>query len=142
MLLNPCWYYDTQSHEYSQYSLILLQEWFKYKLVAVFTCANLHNLDITFLQLSILSAFISMSVYLQCKIFTKWGSFRICYFTFTLSRVFQLTNFRSSHRRCSVWKGLLINFAIFTGKHLSQSNVQWLYQNTNSTVYIQKKYVI
>ena len=31
------------------------------------------------------------------------------------------TIFRSSHRRCSVRKGLLRNFAIFTGKHLCQS---------------------
>ena len=29
--------------------------------------------------------------------------------------------FRSSHRRCSVKKGPLINFAKFTGKHLYQS---------------------
>ena len=29
--------------------------------------------------------------------------------------------FRSSHRRCSVRKGVLTNFAKFTGKHLCQS---------------------
>ena len=29
--------------------------------------------------------------------------------------------FKSSHRRCSVRKGVLINFAKFTGKHLCQS---------------------
>ena len=28
--------------------------------------------------------------------------------------------FRSSHRKCSVTKSVLINFAIFTGKHLCQ----------------------
>ena len=27
----------------------------------------------------------------------------------------------SSHRRCSLWKGVLINFAKFAGKHLCQS---------------------
>ena len=32
-----------------------------------------------------------------------------------------LTSFRSSHRRCSVKKGVLRNFAKFTGKHLCQS---------------------
>ena len=31
------------------------------------------------------------------------------------------TNFRSSHQRCSVRKGVLRNFAKFTGKHLRQS---------------------
>ena len=30
-------------------------------------------------------------------------------------------NFRSSHRGCSVKKGVLRNFAKFTGKHLCQS---------------------
>ena len=29
--------------------------------------------------------------------------------------------FRSSHRRCSIRKGVLRNFAKFTGKHLCQS---------------------
>ena len=29
--------------------------------------------------------------------------------------------YRSSHRRCSIKKGVLENFAKFTGKHLSQS---------------------
>ena len=28
---------------------------------------------------------------------------------------------RSSHQRCSLRKGVLINFAVFTGKHLCQS---------------------
>ena len=32
-----------------------------------------------------------------------------------------LTWFRSSHQRCSVRKGVLRNFANFTGKHLCQS---------------------
>ena len=30
-------------------------------------------------------------------------------------------HFRSSHQRCSLWKGVLRNFAKFTGKHLLQS---------------------
>ena len=30
------------------------------------------------------------------------------------------SSFRSSHRRCSVKKGVLRNFAKFTGKHLCQ----------------------
>ena len=34
--------------------------------------------------------------------------------------VYQLKNNRSSHRRCSVEKGVLRNFAKFTGKHLCQ----------------------
>ena len=37
---------------------------------------------------------------------------------------------RSSHRRCSVKKGVLKNFTKFTGKHLCQSlffNTGWLY---------------
>ena len=33
----------------------------------------------------------------------------------------QMTFFRSSHQRCSVKKGVLWNFAKFTGKHLWQS---------------------
>ena len=33
----------------------------------------------------------------------------------------QNTSFRSSHRRCSVRKGVFRNFAKFTGKHLCQS---------------------
>ena len=32
-----------------------------------------------------------------------------------------ITKYRSSHRRCSVRKGVLRNFAKFTGKHLCQS---------------------
>ena len=32
-----------------------------------------------------------------------------------------LASLKSSHRRCSVRKGVLRNFAIFTGKHLYQS---------------------
>ena len=32
------------------------------------------------------------------------------------------TIFRSNHRRCSVRKGVLRNFAKFTGKHLCQSH--------------------
>ena len=32
-----------------------------------------------------------------------------------------LTRFRSSHRRCSIRKGVLRNFAKLTGKHLCQS---------------------
>ena len=31
------------------------------------------------------------------------------------------TSFRSSHKRCSVRKGVLRNFAKFTGKYLCQS---------------------
>ena len=42
--------------------------------------------------------------------------------------------FRSSHRRCSVRKGVLRNFAIFTGKHLYQS----LFFNTE-LYYIKKE---
>ena len=32
-----------------------------------------------------------------------------------------LTSYRSSHRRCSVRKGVIRNFVKFTGKHLCQS---------------------
>ena len=32
-----------------------------------------------------------------------------------------LTDDRNSHRKCSVRKGVLRNFAKFTGKHLGQS---------------------
>ena len=32
-----------------------------------------------------------------------------------------MTHFRSIHQRCSVKKGILRNFAKFTGKHLCQS---------------------
>ena len=32
-----------------------------------------------------------------------------------------ITKTRSSHRRCSIRKGVLKNFAKFTGKHLCQS---------------------
>ena len=32
-----------------------------------------------------------------------------------------IENFRSSHRRCSVRKGVFSNFAKFTGKHLRES---------------------
>ena len=35
--------------------------------------------------------------------------------------IFYLFGFRSSHRRCSVKKGVLRNFTKFTGKHLCQS---------------------
>ena len=34
---------------------------------------------------------------------------------------FYLASFRSSHQRCSLSKGVLRNFAKFTGKHLCQS---------------------
>ena len=33
----------------------------------------------------------------------------------------EMTTIRSSHRRCSVKKGVLRNFAKFTGKHLCQT---------------------
>ena len=36
-------------------------------------------------------------------------------------RLYNFSSFRSSHWRCSVWNGILKNFAKFTGKHLSQS---------------------
>ena len=43
-------------------------------------------------------------------------------FNFSLCKgLFQEKFFRSSHRRCSVKKGVLRNFAKFTVKHLSQS---------------------
>ena len=38
-----------------------------------------------------------------------------------LSKI-RVTGTRSSHRRCSVKKGVLNNFEKFTGKHLSQSS--------------------
>ena len=41
--------------------------------------------------------------------------------------------FRSSHRRCSVRKGVLRNFAKFTGKYLCQSFVS---KNTLFTEYL------
>ena len=36
-------------------------------------------------------------------------------------KIFQTENYRSSHWRCSVKKGVLNNFAIFTGKHLLEA---------------------
>ena len=39
----------------------------------------------------------------------------------TVNHVILYQNNRSSHRRCSVRKGVLRNFAKFTGKHLRQS---------------------
>ena len=36
-------------------------------------------------------------------------------------KIFQRVKNRSSHRRCSVKKGVLRNYAKFTGKHLCQS---------------------
>ena len=36
-------------------------------------------------------------------------------------RQHKLSIFRSSHRRCSVRRGVLVNFAKFTGKHMCQS---------------------
>ena len=42
------------------------------------------------------------------------------YFLYT-STYFGRAKYRSSHRRCSVKKGVLRNFAKFTGKHLCQS---------------------
>ena len=43
-------------------------------------------------------------------------------FEFVFLELLNIQNsFRSSHRRCSVKKGVLRNFEIFTGKHLCQS---------------------
>ena len=36
-------------------------------------------------------------------------------------KIQNLANFRSSHQRCSIKKGILRNFTKFTGKHLCQS---------------------
>ena len=45
--------------------------------------------------------------------FFQWGLLQLVYFVFC--------NYRSSNRRCFVRKGVLRNFAKFTGKHLCQS---------------------
>ena len=43
-------------------------------------------------------------------------------YTFVLNNtIWGMTRFRSIHQRCSVKKGILRNFAKFTGKHLCQS---------------------
>ena len=50
--------------------------------------------------------------------------FSTCYFTKPswrlLLNAFLLNSFKISHRRCSLRKGILRNFAKFTGKHLCQ----------------------
>ena len=43
------------------------------------------------------------------------------YISYFLLSVEQMSCFRRSHQRCSVKKGVLRNFAKFTGKHLCQS---------------------
>ena len=45
-------------------------------------------------------------------------TFVYCHTTWLLGRTF-----RTSHRRCSARKGVLSNFAKFTGKHLCQSPI-------------------
>ena len=56
---------------------------------------------------------------------TKYCNFRYHYrFSFYCSTLYCMNyvhSYRSSHRRCSVRKGFLRNFAKFTGKHLCQS---------------------
>ena len=60
---------------------------------------------------------------LKCHIYHTLGIARY-FFKNGLRQFFvywTLTSYRSSHRRCSVKKGVLRNFAKFTGKHLCQS---------------------
>ena len=46
----------------------------------------------------------------------------ICYYAFLMYFTYSATSmYRSSHRRCSGRKGVLKNFAKYTGKHLCQS---------------------
>ena len=52
----------------------------------------------------------------------KFHNFSFLYFWICCSKNFNTNSFnRSSHRRCSVRKGVLRKFAKFTGKHLGQS---------------------
>ena len=51
----------------------------------------------------------------------KWWTCRVMKVRVWLVEILLIANVRSSHRRCSVRKGVLRNFAKFTGKHLCQS---------------------
>ena len=48
------------------------------------------------------------------------SNFVLCY-SYPFIVLYPYRNFRSSHQRCSIIKGVLRNFAKFTGKHLCQS---------------------
>ena len=55
-------------------------------------------------------------------------------FTYNISLVWWEINFRSSHCRCSVKKGVLKNFAKSTGKHLCLRSATWLKGLRSATV--------
>ena len=42
-------------------------------------------------------------------------------YIYIIKIIYEHSNFRSSHQRCSVKKGVLKNFTKFTGKHLYRS---------------------
>ena len=56
----------------------------------------------------------------KCTIFRN-GNFSRFHPTIAVLLIYFCQNFRSSHQKCSIKKGVLKNFAKFTGKHLCQS---------------------
>ena len=74
------------------------------------TCKNPSFYDIKHLSITSSCLVLRYSIFRCRSLFAVWAnSYHLIH------------HYRSSHQRCSLWKGVLRNFAKFTGKRLRQS---------------------
>ena len=81
----------------------------------------MYNIYIPWLKLLILFTFYSLIMSSYSRFFLLWNTFFLSQTFFISSKFLHPWWFRSSHRRCSVRKGVLRNFTKFTWKLLCQS---------------------